>query len=1069
MIAQERRERRHVQGESALLVAVRFSLGVAVAAGLCLALWHAVPHTLSVRTDIVGYPIFFDYDFNRYFDAFYITALAFPLLAIVAYDLVSRWGPLRRSVVPGPVLPLTDQCVAAEDSTAGSAGLPELTLILRLALVGAVVAVEVSAAQSARQRVVTVWGLGCGVLFVLTVLGTAWWLRPWLGGAGEDHEGGKPLSWAGAIARVNGVAALVVIPLAYFVSRSSSVYVSSTHQIAHYPWLPLWFVLAATAGVLGWRLRGLFSVRSGPDLRRFERETLVWVVGPVMLWLSAARLPESLGRFIGFDDAQNLAAPELVFHAGQFPWRDLFFIHGLLGDVLNGWVGQVVFVHSRWGSAAGLDALVYPITAVILYGFVAYFSRGGALLPLLFGVSVVLGAFLPVIDRFWPLPILLILLDLVIGRGTWGWCAALSGALVIESILTPETGLMALGVAATVVLFDLSHSTGWRPDRAQFVRTARCTVAGLAFTAAWIVFLAASGALGGFIRYYLIFGPGLALSGATPLSGPISVRLVVYLVLPIVAIVLTAWMVTAKVRRRRPWTSTEWVMVAAALWVVLYYRKGITRSGPGHLTEVFQVALPLILLWGISLLTTADRWARKRIRLSGMVRPIQTLRHPATCIAIGAAAFLTPLPLTSMWHVPGRLHAEVMAPPPSQAPMLGYTVAGSTDVTEIVDVEKVLATYAPGDEPVFDFANEPGILYYLLGRRPGTRFYHVSMAIPANAQQELVSELQKSRPPVVVFTDTSFGLPTWDGAINPVRHYDVSEYLLDHYAPFADIQGQLLLIRDDLAAHRPRLPVLAVPPRTTNLYFAGPSCNWGDVPNFLDPPSRSERQAAVTIPLRPMTNLVIRGWAVDAHSGRPAADVVAIVGGRMVASAVPAISRPDVAAARKQPSALRSGFSLSLPRGMQQVPTVYAIGADGTASLLSGATKSTSPDLVTAFRTPDGILHRVAEGAAEGFVDSGARSNTNVYTLQIPAHTKLAAYEWLVIDTARPFGANTFTIADRVPSDQGHQIGFQTLPRIGAEVAVRVGSCLAWHGYGTDGLTINSSQAFSPTRAYLLP
>jgi hypothetical protein len=848
------------------------------------------------------------------------------------------------------------------------------------------------------------------------------------------------------------------------------VYVRSTQQIVHYPWLPLWLVLGATAGVLGWRLRGFFSMRSAPDLQRFERETLVWVVGPVMLWLSTASLPGSLGRFIGFDDAQGLASPDLVFHAGQFPWRSLYFIHGLLGDVLNGWVGQVVFVHSRWGSLAGISALVYPLTAVILYGFVAYFSRGRALLPLLFGICVVFGVFLPVVDRFWPLPILLILLDRVIERGTWGWCTALTGALVIESILTPETGLMALGVAATVVLFDLSHGTGWRPHRTQFVRTARCTVTGLAFTAAWVVFLAATGALGGFVHYYVIFGPGLALSGATPIVGPIhNIRLLVYLVLPIVAIVLTAWMATAKVRRRTPWTSTDWVMVAAALWVVLYYRKGITRAGLGHLTEVFQVALPLILLWGISLLTTADRWVRRTIPLPATAQAARGLRHPATCVAIAVTALLAPFPLTSLWHVPGRLHADVLTPPPSQAPMLGYTVAGSTDVTQIVDLEKVLATYAPGDEPVFDFANEPGILYYLLGRRPGTRFYHVSMAIPASAQEELVSELRKSRPPVVVFTDTSFGLPIWDGAMNPVRHYDVSEYLLDHYAPFADVQGQLLLIRDDLAAHRPPLPVLAVPPRTTDLYFAGSACNWGDIPNFLYPPSQSERQAAVSISLRPTTNLIIRGWAVDGHTGHPAADVVAVVGGRVVASAVPAISRPDVAEARKQPSASRSGFSLSLPRGMQQVPAVYAIGTDGTASPLPDATRTRSPALVRSFETPDGHLHRVAEGAAEGHVDGVAGSGANLYTVDFARHTDLSAYEWLVIEAARPFGASTFTIADRYPAEPGHQIAFQTLPRIGGEVAVRVGSCLAWHGYQDDGLTINSSGAFLPTRAFLLP
>jgi hypothetical protein len=376
--------------------------------------------------------------------------------------------------------------------------------------------------------------------------------------------------------------------------------------------------------------------------------------------------------------------------------------------------------------------------------------------------------------------------------------------------------------------------------------------------------------------------------------------------------------------------------------------------------------------------------------------------------------------------------------------------------------------YAPGNQPVFDFANQPGVLYYLLGRRPGTRFYHVSMAIPASAQHALIDDLRKSRPPVVVFTDGSFGLPTWDGVINPIRHYEVSQYLLDNYVPFVDVHGQLLMIRDDLALHRPALPVLAKAPRTTDLYFAGPTCNWGDVPNFLDPPSQAARHAAVTVSLASRsTNEVIRGWAVDGRTGVPAR-VVVVAGGRVVASVVPHFNRPDVAAARKLPSALRTGFDLLLPGGQVRTPAVYAIATDGLASLLPQADGTAPSAGVTSFRTPDGRTHEVVQGAADGFVDRVALSPYR-YAIEFPAHVDLAAYEWLVIDAARPFGTNTFTIADRVLPDPAHLIIFNTLPRAGPEVSVRVGSCLAWHGYSASDLTITTTQAISPTQVLLLP
>ena len=390
-------------------------------------------------------------------------------------------------------------------------------------------------------------------------------------------------------------------------------------------------------------------------------------------------------------------------------------------------------------------------------------------------------------------------------------------------------------------------------------------------------------------------------------------------------------------------------------------------------------------------------------------------------------------------------------------------------MTQIVDLQKVLDVYAPGDQSVFDFANQPGVLYYLLGRRPGTRFYHVSMAIPASAQSALIDDLRQSRPPVVVFTDTSFGLPMWDGIVNPIRHYEVSQYLLDHYVPFVDVQGQLLMIRDDLALHRPPLPVLAEAPRTANLYFAGPMCDWGDIPNFLDPPSPAARRATVAISLvSTTTNEVIRGWAVDARSGAPVSEVVVVAGGRVVASAVPNIDRPDVAAARNRPDALRSGFHLLLPGGKAQTPAVYAIAADGSASLLPRV-KGTAPSAaVTSFITPDGHQHQVVQGAADGFVD-GVALSPNRYAIQFPVHLHLSAYEWLVIDAGRPFGTNTFTIADRFPSNPAHLISFKTLPRAGEEVAVRVGSCLAWHGYRADDLSITAARPMVPTQALLLP
>ncbi len=481
------------------------------------------------------------------------------------------------------------------------------------------------------------------------------------------------------------------------------------------------------------------------------------------------------------------------------------------------------------------------------------------------------------------------------------------------------------------------------------------------------------------------------------------------------------------------------------------------------------MSLPLVLLSAIAIINALDERSASLIQSHVSPRYRLSVGYPTACLAFGLVVLLAPGPLSLLWHVPGRLHASAPTPPPTDVPRLGYTTPGSVDLAQIVDLRNLLNTYAGPQQPVFDFANELGVLYYLLSRRPGTRFFHVSMAITAASQRDLISDLQASRPPVVIYTDSLFGLPSWDGVINPVRHYEVSQYLLDHYSPLVDIGGQLLLLRDDLPHHTNNLPFLTERPVTTGLYFAGPSCTWGDIPNFLDPPSAQARRQAVRAYLKPLPDTAIRGWAVSARNGKPVAQVVAVASGRVIASAVPNIARPDVVTARRLVDAKVSGFSLALPPGSPMSVGIYAIAADGTASILPGPTGAISSEATRHITTLDGRAHLVVHGSAEGAVDAFVTSVSNVFALQVSATTNLSAYEWLAIDTARPLGNDQLMIADHDSSHAGHIITLTTLPRSGMQVDVRVGSCLQWHGYRPQDVIVTATNPITPTAAYLMP
>ena len=152
---------------------------------------------------------------------------------------------------------------------------------------------------------------------------------------------------------------------------------------------------------------------------------------------------------------------------------------------------------------------------------------------------------------------------------------------------------------------------------------------------------------------------------------------------------------------------------------------------------------------------------------------------------------------------------------------MGYTAPGSVDTAQIRELRSVLERYAGPSAPIFDYSNEPGVLNYLLNRTPGTRYYYAAVVQTPLAQRQDIAELQKGRPPVVIFSNTTFGLLIYDGIPQALRSYDVSTYLYAHYRPLLDVQGQLLFLRDDLVASAPPVPAGL---RTTDLYFDTPAC-----------------------------------------------------------------------------------------------------------------------------------------------------------------------------------------------------------------------------------------------------
>ena len=1085
---------------------LRLVLSLVVGAACTAVLWSLVPDQLSASTDIVGFPIFADFDIYRYVYGYYFIAFLFPLTVIGLFQLTAWKGPLRFEGSGRPaVFPLKTVPEAGyDDSGRGNgdnttrrsaghvgeiAGAPEasqpgvgerdgpITIIgtfwigARIVLPVVTVLIELAVIQSPNHPTSSVIELLAAAVYLAAVLLFTLGFRFFTPGSGLAHADKANPQRTGSstvrtsLARANSLVAIAVVPLLYFVSRSTSVGVGSRSHLVHYPWLPWWLVTLLTLLCLFlWLWRDLRA--TGPDASHgLEAGILTWAVGPVLLFLVVAVFPGAFGTFGGFDDAQFLAAPQLIFYHGLFPWRDIYVLHGLLADVFDGKIGMVLFGNTRWGANAGTTLIVYPASWIVLYGFAAYFCRRNRLLLAGLTVALACGLIQGTSVRFLLLPLFFVTFDAVLRRPTWPRSWLFMATLFIGAILTPEETLFLPCLLIPLVLFEVTGRTRGTSMTTSFPRTWRCGIAGSVLVLAWIGMLVATSSLTAFFDYFRVFSSGHDLEGGLPAGVYLfgSHYMVIFAwTMPVVLWLATVWRVVAKLRMRRTWTVTDWVLMAAAATSVIYYPKALGRADVGHIQATFWVSLPLLFLWSVVLLSEADRATRslvKRLPTRNAVLSrlgVPQLRHVATFAALAVVLAGTTTQVTTVAFVLRQprvnFHPTIPADAVSVLPRLGYTVPGSVDTAQIRELQSVLERYAGPSAPIFDYSNEPGILNYLLDRTPGTRYYYAAVVQTPLAQQQDIAELQKSRPPVVLFSNTTFGLIDYDGIPQALRSYDVSTYLYAHYRPLLDVQGQLLLLRDDLSASAPPVPAGLA---TTDLYFDTLACTFGDIPNYFALPSDIATRPRVTIPVTQQLHVpttTVTGWAVDAVTKAPVTQVLAVAGGHVVAATEPSRIRVDVIREFHNFASALSGYTIHVYGAASETFDLYALNADSSVTPLTAIKGTGSGGIgaapLSAVVTRDGHTHPVVTNAVIGKIDSVTTVPTDVTTLRLPSGVSTTSYHWLELTAPAALGIASFTLTDDLGALVGHNIAFNTLPRVGKHVYVGVGSCLQWQGYG---------------------
>src|SRR6185437_3495263 len=114
---------------------------------------------------------------------------------------------------------------------------------------------------------------------------------------------------------------------------------------------------------------------------------------------------------------------------------------------------------------------------------------------------------------------------------------------------------------------------------------------------------------------------------------------------------------------------------------------------------------------------------------------------------------------TLVYDAPGHLLATVGAPADKAfvagGPGIGFAAPGVLPSGLVTNLERIFTAEAGPHGSVFDLSAAPGIVDFLLERNPASRFYDISLAITPLAQRQVVADLARNKPKVILFSGIS--------------------------------------------------------------------------------------------------------------------------------------------------------------------------------------------------------------------------------------------------------------------------------------------------------------------------
>jgi hypothetical protein len=514
---------------------------------------------------------------------------------------------------------------------------------------------------------------------------------------------------------------------------------------------------------------------------------------PLLVFYVSYASTAHLSQWIDLFHRGESIGPASDYLRGKAPYRDVFALHGMLQDgLLDAWLMEL-FGRSLTVALAR-DAIVGGFLGVSLWylGVVVFDSIPIALLVVAMGAWTTAEN-----DRtFFQVAAVALFWNALRRRNALS--AVASGVLAgVALFFSYEIGLYTIGgaIAASILLAIIGGRAEWKglaPARAALWFMIGCVAAVLPF----LGYLVARNALVEFATISFVSIPRI-IDAVWSLPFPDLVSTFrndlnlhtladfilwekFHLILSPLTIAVAAVYYAQRVLHRRA-GALDHALIVLTLFAAITQRTAFGRAEFRHqYFAAFLIGPMLVLLTMFAIRALGEAWEGNS--------------EGTRAFIVAVVVAIIPIAGALFW-IPDLINARIDDLINYQRRVLRVLPDPHADEVwqRIQAVSAEIDRLTKPSEPMYDFSNQPAF-YYFANRPNPTRFYQVPIASPPEYQAEIISDLERTKPKVVIRTAPE-RFDEFDSIPNPLRAQAVAAYLDDCYRFDKSLRGVELWTR----------------------------------------------------------------------------------------------------------------------------------------------------------------------------------------------------------------------------------------------------------------------------------